>query len=49
MGHTLREIALYILLVKTVYYRLHTVNADLRTPHLLVNMTRLLKIMEFCE
>ena len=37
MGHTLREIALYILFFKTVYYRLHTVNADLRTPHLPVN------------
>ena len=39
---TLREMTLYTLFFKYIYSRLQTVNADIRTPHLPVNITRLL-------
>ena len=39
---TLREMTLYTLFFKNVYSRLRTVNTDIRTPHLPVNITRLL-------
>ena len=41
-GNPVREIPLYTLFFKTAYCRLRTVNAHIRTPHLTVNITRLL-------
>ena len=47
--HPLRKIPRYTLFCKTVYSWLPTVNADIHTPYLPVNITRLLKITEFCK
>ena len=39
---TLCEMTVYTLFFKNVYSRLRTVNADIQTPHLPVNIIRLL-------